>query len=340
MAYIYSITNLVNDKKYIGKTTQSNPYDRWKQHIQLANNKNNLNESNTAHSMPICRAISKYGSDKFKFRVLEECDDDKVNEREKHYIEQYNTAEGKGYNCTYGGEGISKPRKYWANHPHSKAVSCYTLEDEWIQDYDTAGVAADCLGNRKQRKCIVSCIKGITFQALGYRWAWKGEKPKMIEKRVNRRSAVYGIELKTGRKKMWKSAADAAEEIIGNRIRNLGIATSLNSPNKNKLQAHGWYLFRNKKDALSDWKPATKNRGSEYYKKISVLSNEKRKRPVKGIHIKTKEVVYFNSISEASFFIKGNKDYSACSGILKNIQNIENGKNWTYAFNHKWFYDE
>jgi len=338
MAYIYSITNLENQKIYVGKTSQPNPYDRWKQHLQLAKSKNNLNENNSAHSMPIIRAISKYGADQFKFRVLEECVDDKINEREIYWIERLNACGKNGYNVTLGGEGVKKPRQYWANHPHSKAISCYTLENEWIRDYESVGIAADSCGNKKAKNSINACIKGVTFQSLGFRWALKGEQPKLIKKRINRRGVVYGVELKTGRKKMWKSTADAADEIIGNRVRNLMISNSLNSPNYNKLQAHGWYFFRDKNDALSDWKPATKNRGTEYYKKISAKSNEKRKRPVRGINISTGEVVEFNSLSEASFFIKGEGNYKAVSGIHNNIKRISNGETWCYAFGYKWFY--
>lgn len=338
MAYIYSITNLENQKLYVGKTTKDNPYDRWKEHIQLARSKNNLNENNSVHSMPIIRAISKYGVDKFKFRVIEECSEDKVNEREIYWIEKLNSCSKTGYNITLGGEGIKKPRKYWSNHPHSKAVSCYTLEGEWINDYDSVGIAADMLGNKKGKTSIVSCVKGITFQALGYRWSWKGEAPKIIEKRINRRGEIYGVELRTGRKKMWKCAADAAEEIMSNRKSNDAILKSLESSNKAKLQARGWYLFRKKKDALSDWKPATKNRGTEYYKKISSKSNEKRKVPIKGINIKTGEIVRFDSISEASFFIKGQGNYSATSGIVRNLKRIKNGEIWCHCFEHRWYY--
>ena len=147
MAYIYSITNNINQKKYIGKTSQTNPYTRWKQHLQLARSKNNLNENNTAHTMPICRAISKHGESNFKFRVLEECAEESVNEREEYYIRKYNTADGAGYNCTYGGEGVKKPKKYWSNHPFSKAVSCYTLDGEWVRDYETMGLAVADVGN-------------------------------------------------------------------------------------------------------------------------------------------------------------------------------------------------
>jgi hypothetical protein len=338
MAYIYSITNLENKKLYVGKTTKSNPYDRWKQHIQLARSKSNLNEDNSAHSMPIIRAISKYGSDKFKFRVLEECTDDEVNDRETYWIERLDACGKNGYNVTLGGEGVKKPRKHWANHPYSKPVSCYTLEGEWVKDYESVGLAADDVGNGKGQSSINFCIKGKTFQAFGYRWALKGETPKIVENRINRRGNVYGVNPLLGRKKMWKSAADAAEEIQGNRKSNHGIGQSLNSPNNNKLQVKGWYLFRKKEKALGNWKPAIKGASIKNCKKGAKVSAEKRKRPVHGISITTGEIIKFNSISEASFFIKGEGNYKATANIINNIKRIQQNENWCNSFGYRWYY--
>lgn len=338
MAYIYSITNLNNKNQYVGKTSKPNPYDRWKQHLQLAKSLNNLQENNSAHSMPVLRAINKYGSDNFKFRVIEECNDENVTEREIYWIQKLGTYGNGGYNATLGGEGVKKAKKDWANHPHSKAVSCYTLEDEWVKDYDSVGLAADDVGNGKGRSSINVCIRGKTFQAFGHRWALKGETPKIVENRINRRGNVYGIELKTGRKKMWNCAAAAAEEIEGNRKNNNAIFKSLNSSNKAKLQVKGWYFFRRKNDATGNWKPATKNRGSEYYKKLQVKSNEKRKRPIHGVRISSWEVVRFNSISEASFFIKGDNNYTAVANIHRNIKRIENNEIWCNSYGYRWYY--
>ena len=343
MAYIYSITNNINQKKYIGKTSQTNPYTRWKQHLQLARSKNNLQENNSAHSMPIVRAISKYGEDNFKFRVLEECTEENVNEREEYYIRKYNTADGVGYNCTYGGDGIKKPKKYWSNHPFSKAVSCYTLDGEWVRDYETIGLAAADVGNGKKSNSstIASCIKGTTFQAFGYRWALKGDQPKCVEKRVNRRGKIYGIHLESGRKKMWKSAADCAEEINNNRRDNNSITVALSrnvESAESMIQVKGWYLFRDKHIANSDWKKAKRNHfTSERASKLATISAEKRKKPVRGVSITTGEEVRFDSISEASFFIKGDKNYGAVSSIWRNIQNIKDGKTWMYSFGYKWY---
>lgn len=327
----------------MGKTTKPNPYDRWKQHLQAARSKNNLTENNSVHSMPIIRAICKYGEDNFKFRVLEECSDDDVNQRETFWISKLDACGKNGYNITLGGEGIKKPKKYWSNHPHSKAISCYTLEGEWVKDYDSVGLAAADVNEQKSKSsksCITACIKGITFQAFGYRWSWKGEQPKVIEKRVNVRGVVYGINPSLKRKKMWNSAADCAEEINNNRKNNNAIIIALNKNvegAKSMSQVKGWYLFRDKKVANSDWTPATRIQSTEHYKKAAAKSAEKRKKSVRGVNIKTGEEVYFDSMSEASFFIKGDKNYTAVANISHNIEDIKNGKTWCYAFNHKWY---
>jgi hypothetical protein len=338
MSYIYSITNLENSKLYVGKTSKPNPYDRWKQHLQLARSFNNLQENNSALSMPILRAISKYGADNFKFRVIEECDDDKVNERETYWIEKLEAYGKNGYNITLGGEGIKKPQKYWSNHPHSKAVSCYTLDGEWVRDYESVGLAAVDVTKERKTNCIRACIKGKTFQAFGYRWSWKGEEPKVVENRVNLRGNVYGINPTLERKKMWKSQADAAEEITGNRRGNANILLSIRSPDNNKLQANGWYFFRSKP---TDWTPAErKGFTSESAKKAAKVSAEKSRKPVYGMSITTDEIVEFDSILSASYFIKGEGNNGAVPGIHKNIQRIKNGETWCYAFGYKWHYKQ
>jgi group I intron endonuclease len=334
MAYIYSITNLENNKPYVGKTEKPNPYDRWKQHLQLVRSFNNLQENNSALSMYILRAMNKHGVDNFKFRVIEECDDKSVDERETYWIQQLGTYGNGGYNATLGGDGVKRAKKDWANHPHSKAVSCYTLEGEWVRDYESRGLAANDVGNGKGSSPINFCIKGKTFQAFGYRWSWKGEEPKVVENRVNRRGNVYGINPTLGRKKMWKSQADAAEEISGNRKDNNAIFHSLRSSNNNKLQVKGWYFFKTKP---TNWAPAKRGQSIENCKKGAAISAEKRMKPICGVNIKTGEIVEFDSMSKASFFIKGEGNYAATPGIYNNIQRIKNGQTWCYAYGYRWY---
>ena len=92
--YIYLITNKKNAKKYVGKTTD--PERRWKQHKR----------PNHCPGMAITKAINKYGADNFKFEIIEEVNLDKVNEKEKYWIDYYNAYKGQHYNQRPGGEGF------------------------------------------------------------------------------------------------------------------------------------------------------------------------------------------------------------------------------------------
>lgn len=101
--YIYKITNIINDKKYIGQTI--NPIIRWKQHQKLGN-------GNTKNSL-LYKAMQKYGIENFVFEVIEGPIEN-YNEREIYWIKKYNTYIGVkdswGYNLTEGGEDPPHPQ--------------------------------------------------------------------------------------------------------------------------------------------------------------------------------------------------------------------------------------
>lgn len=93
MAFIYKITNLINNKCYIGKTERTIE-ERWYEHQK---NQNHLD-------LPLYRAFRKYGINNFIIETVEECDDIEVDARETFWISHYNSCSN-GYNCTMGGEG-------------------------------------------------------------------------------------------------------------------------------------------------------------------------------------------------------------------------------------------
>mgnify|MGYP003113221052 CR=1 FL=1 len=338
MAYVYSITNQINDNKYVGKTSKPNPYDRWKEHIRNAQLKN---LSDSLKTMAIIHAIRKYGAENFKFRVIEECTDDKINERETYWIDKLDTY-NHGYNSTYGGEGIRKDSKDWGNHPASRAISCWTLDGVYVCDYDTCGVAAlETIGSHtlSDANSIRQCIRGTCFQSHGYRWTYKGDKLKEWgkDKQIRIRSRIYGYHSITGEYKEWDSQADCAEYIEGNRKSNANVKVSLDSPRTAKCHCKKWWLFRfsdGKKVPFNRIKITEKNRGHEYYSKLGKMSASKSKKRIKGIAVgMSTEVVYFDSISEASFHIKGTGNYSAVSGISLNIKK---NQPWCYSYGYKW----
>ena len=96
MAYIYKITNQINGKVYIGKTLSSIE-ERWKEHCKDY-------KREYCEKRPLYRAISKYGIENFIIEQVEECPPEIVNEREKYWIERYESFKY-GYNATIGGDG-------------------------------------------------------------------------------------------------------------------------------------------------------------------------------------------------------------------------------------------
>lgn len=94
---IYKATNLVNNKVYIGQTTQT-LQDRIYHHKKDS-------YRTDRPKVYFHNAIFKYGIDNFKFEVIEYCDNvEMLNEREIYWISYYDsTNKDKGYNLDSGG---------------------------------------------------------------------------------------------------------------------------------------------------------------------------------------------------------------------------------------------
>lgn len=92
---IYLISNDVNNKLYVGQTIQTLK-KRFNGHCCYS-------KSDRSDNMLIKRAIHKYGKDKFHITLLEECPQDKMNEREVYWVSFYDSY-NKGYNLTEGGQ--------------------------------------------------------------------------------------------------------------------------------------------------------------------------------------------------------------------------------------------
>ena len=90
MSYIYCITNHVNGKKYIGKTTSS-VSKRWKEHCRDY-------KKERCKDRPLYRAMNKYGIDSFSIEMLEECSSKESSGRETYWINEFKTY-GNGYNA-------------------------------------------------------------------------------------------------------------------------------------------------------------------------------------------------------------------------------------------------
>lgn len=99
MIGIYKITNLVNNKSYIGQSI--NIDKRIKEHFWKATCEKDISFNSILH-----QAIRKYGKENFRYEVLKECSVDEIDRLEQEYIKQYNTVSPNGYNILEGGQKV------------------------------------------------------------------------------------------------------------------------------------------------------------------------------------------------------------------------------------------
>lgn len=124
---IYSITNLVNGKMYIGQTR--NYKQRKSEHITSL-------RANKSPNPYLQNSFNKYGEHNFQFTIIEECESSMLNDREVYWIKRLQTTNKNiGYNIQSGGnhfetygrdtsylteefkKNISNKRKeYYTNH--------------------------------------------------------------------------------------------------------------------------------------------------------------------------------------------------------------------------------
>lgn len=100
MVGIYKITNLINNKVYIGQSTSIQR--RLGEHKYKP-----YYEKSDGYNTPLYRAIRKHGVENFSFETIEECSLEQLDGREIFWIQYYGSyiRDNKGYNLTLGGGG-------------------------------------------------------------------------------------------------------------------------------------------------------------------------------------------------------------------------------------------
>jgi group I intron endonuclease len=107
MGFIYKIVNTDNDKVYIGQTRRDLD-TRWNAHKHAIK---------SGRGCPLlARAFNSHGAEKFSMEMVEECEDNKLCEREVFYIQHFNSLAPHGYNADAGG----KTGGTFKGHKHSQ----------------------------------------------------------------------------------------------------------------------------------------------------------------------------------------------------------------------------
>ena len=203
MGYIYCITNLINSKRYIGKTTTTIE-ERWREHCLDS-------RKERCEKRPLYSAFNKYGIENFIIEELEQVENNKLSEREIYWIKELETYGSKGYNASKGGDGkilydhneiIELARLGYTIAQISKKLGCckdsvykvlkangvkcrnglakliaqYDLAGNYIQTFWGASDAQEWLidqgitSNKRAAAHISSCVQGKKNQAYNYIW--------------------------------------------------------------------------------------------------------------------------------------------------------------------------
>ena len=168
--WIYKITNIQNNKIYIGQTIR--PIEqRFHRHINDA--LNNILDTHFA------RAIRKYGKDSFIIETIDTAQtQDELNQKERYWIQYYNSVQ-EGYNET---DAISKcggntyqskteeemetikekirQTKIGAKNPMAKKIKRTNIITGEIDIFDTVISCAKACGIQNGKTSIVSRLNG------------------------------------------------------------------------------------------------------------------------------------------------------------------------------------
>lgn len=144
--YIYKVTNDVNGKSYIGKTSSFK--QRKIRHLECL----------PKEDCEFHRAIQEFGQDNFTWEIIDTADsDEEAVKLERYYIKKFDTHTPNGYNMNKGGVG---------GH-NARPVVRLSLQGDFIKRYDSAGDAkadgfldSDVLVNCKNKSHM---CKGFTF---------------------------------------------------------------------------------------------------------------------------------------------------------------------------------
>ena len=163
MGIIYCAHCIVNDKKYIGQTINT---------LNIRKNKHKNASMRSKKRNKFYSAIKKYGINNFIWGIIEEVNIEKMDEREKYWIDHFSTFMC-GYNSTLGGEKYYNPnswKEFTIMSPTGKIcsdknISKFCRENDLSQGH-LCSVISGKLKSHKGWKLPETKIKKRNFSAV------------------------------------------------------------------------------------------------------------------------------------------------------------------------------
>ena len=283
--YIYKATSKTTGKVYIGQSCQ--PLDkRMNQHLSRA--MTNYDPSNHFHN-----AIRKYGFSDFFFEIIEDniLDNETLNEREKYWIEQYNSYYD-GYNSTFGGEhGLRRDDK--------------VIEALFHEGYTTKEICE-----------ITGYHRGTVYES--YKTSGLQVKNNERKKEQTRTLCSERVEQYTldGRYIKTFSSATAAGQEFGNQ----SAISSVCRQDPSALSIYG-YLFKYESDSrdISEWVERYNNKKQSGKPKKQIKQKDKNKNVI----------ATYQSAAEAARALNLKDKSNICAAARKG--NTAYGYYWEYV---------
>lgn len=301
-----------NGKSYIGITCKD-PKDRWR-------------NGEGYKGQRVYRAIKKYGWNNIKHEILEEnLTIEQANEREKYYIQKFNTfiysKNTKGYNCTLGGDGtcgtpLSDEQKELLakihNSPEFKEMLCkrnkemakkifqYSDDGEFLQEFDSITEAS-----REYEVSTSSLSWAVKNETLCVGYQWRFYQKNNIGKYYKRNlRPVIQFDLETGKIINRFNSISEAEIETG-----ISCIVSVCTKKNKSAGGYGWKYDDGSEILLSDYKHITTGEEvwqfSRDYKLLGMFESQRQASEITGIdyrHI-NKSVVR-HSVTNGYIFIK------------------------------------
>lgn len=194
---IYKITNIINNKSYIGSSVDI--YTRWREHKRRSKCKSEWTKD--VYESPLYRSFRKNGLENFTFEIIEEVSPNNLLEREQYWYDYYKPEYNRMYpdralNCIgHKHTDVTKAKisknncRYW----QGKTLPPYMIDNiiagnknkrkqiimldkntkEELRSFDGMCNALRFLGkNPNNTNGIKNCCEGVANTAYGYSWKY------------------------------------------------------------------------------------------------------------------------------------------------------------------------